>query len=297
MRQTTLTGSKRTIPVSIYPTPAALGQALAGALLRQIAAAKTQVRPLVGKGGLFLLGCPGGRSLQTTYQALGEQASQTEADLSRLVIVMMDEYVFPAEHPPTGSTEHPPTGSTLGGFVYGPEEAHYSCRRFAWQEIWAALNHGLPEPRQIPAHQVWFPDPADPPAYDARLKAAGGIDLFLLASGATDGHVAFNPPGSRLAEGAHIVTLAETTRRDNLATFPEFKALAEVPHHGVSVGLGSIVELSRQVALVIHGPHKQFAVRRLAACADFTADWPASVIFRCQQAQLLLDEAAAGDLF
>ncbi len=44
--------------------------------------------------------------------------------------------------------------------------------------------------------QLWYADPADPAAYDRRIAAAGGIDLFLLASGASDGHVAFNPPGS-----------------------------------------------------------------------------------------------------
>ena len=38
--------------------------------------------------------------------------------------------------------------------------------------------------------------PADPEGYEQRLADAGGIDLFLLASGAGDGHVAFNPPGA-----------------------------------------------------------------------------------------------------
>jgi glucosamine-6-phosphate deaminase len=219
--------------------------------------------------------------LQTTYAALGDQARQAEADLSRLVIVMMDDYVLPSGN----------------GFIHCPAEAHYSCRRFARQEIGAVLNEGLPLSRQLPAENIWFPDPAGPAAYDTQLQEAGGIDLFLIASGASDGHVAFNPPGSPLETLTRIIPLAESTRRDNMKTFPDFKDMDEVPGHGVSVGLGTIARLSRQVVLVIHGVNKQEAVRRLAGCADFTPAWPASVIFRCQAPQLWLDEAAAVGLW
>jgi glucosamine-6-phosphate deaminase len=262
------------IPVTIYDTPQALGQSLAHELLAQINAAAVTGRP-------YLLGCPGGRSLRSTYQALGEQARHSQANLAHLVIVMMDEYVLPVGR----------------RFSYCPEAVHYSCRRFARQEIQAVINAGLPAERQIPDSQLWFPDPAQPVAYDARLQAAGGIDHFLVASGASDGHVAFNPPGSRLTEPSHIIPLAETTRRDNLKTFPDFSSLDEVPGYGVSVGLGTIAGLSRQVTLVIHGQQKQFAVRRLAECAGFNPDWPASMIFECAQPRLLLDKAAATTLF
>jgi glucosamine-6-phosphate deaminase len=270
MRQTTLGGPDRTVLTSIYETAERLGQSLAVDLLLKINAAKAA-------GRRFLLGCPGGRSLQTTYRALGEQARQTGAELSHLVIVMMDDYVLPSAN----------------GFVHCPAEAHYSCRRFAWEEIWLVLNEGLPSSRQIPKQNVWFPDPADPVTYDTKLEAAGGIDVFLIASGASDGHVAFNPSGSDLRSRSRIIPLAETTRQDNLKTFPDFKDINEVPGHGVSVGLGTIANLSRQVILVIHGAHKQEAVRRLAESDDFRPDWPASVIFRCREPQLFLDEAAA----
>jgi glucosamine-6-phosphate deaminase len=272
MRHATLGQAAQSVSVSIYDTPEALGQALAQYLLPKITSARVA-------GRRFLLGCPGGRSLQTTYAALGEQTRQEEADLSNLVIVMMDDYVLPS-----------PTS-----FMHCPAEAHYSCRRFARQEIWAILNRGLAPSRQLPEAQVWFPDPANPAAYDIRLQEAGGVDLFLIASGASDGHVAFNPPGSQVDELTRIISLAETTRRDNMKTFPDFKDIGEVPGHGVSVGLGTIAKLSRQVILVIHGAHKQEAVRRLAECEDFTPDWPASIIFRCREPHIFLDEAAAED--
>ena len=270
MRQLRLGQSGQDIPVFVYETPRALGQALAADLLTQINTAKTA-------GKQFLLGCPSGRSLQTTFQALGQQAEQAGADLSHLVIVMMDDYVLPSGE----------------GFAHCLAEAHYSCRRFAWAEIGAVLNKGLPPSRQLLKENIWFPNPAEPTAYDQRLEAVGGIDLFLIASGASDGHVAFNPPGSSLDSRTRIIPLAETTRLDNLKTFPEFNGLEEVPSHGVSVGLGTIARLSRQVSLVIQGDHKQEAVRRLAEYDDFNSAWPATRIFRCREPQLWLDEAAA----
>jgi glucosamine-6-phosphate deaminase len=270
MRQLRLGQPGQDIPVFVYETSEALGQALAADLLTQINTAKTARKQ-------FLLGCPSGRSLQTTFQALGQQAEQARADLSHLVIVMMDDYVLPSGE----------------GFVHCPAGAHYSCRRFAWAEIWAVLNKNLPSSKQVPEENLWFPNPAEPARYDQELEAAGGVDLFLIASGASDGHVAFNPPGSVLASRTRIIPLAETTRSDNLKTFPEFNRLEEVPTHGVSVGLGTIATLSRQVSLVIHGGHKGEAVRRLAAYDDFNPTWPATLIFRCRKPQLWLDEAAA----
>jgi len=60
------------------------------------------------------------------------------------------------------------------------------------------------------------------------------------------------------------------------------------------VGLGTIAKLSREVVLVILGVHKRAAVKRLQACGDFDAQWPASIIYRCCKARLLMDVAAAG---
>ncbi|HEY3417960.1 MAG TPA: 6-phosphogluconolactonase [Armatimonadota bacterium] len=257
------------VPVTIYPDPPTLGNALAQTILQGIREAGRQ-------GRRYLLGCPGGRSPQTTYQALGRLAAGQDADLSNLVIVMMDEYLLPG-----------PTG-----LIYCPEEAHNSCHRFAREDILAVLNRDLPSPRQVT--ECWFPDPAAPTAYDERIYAAGCIDLFILASGASDGHVAFNPPGSTVDSASRIIPIADATRRDNMVTFPDFTSLDEVPTHGVSVGLGTIARLSKSAVLILHSTDKRYAVQRLASCADFTPDWPVSIIYRCREASILLDSAAAG---
>lgn len=232
--------------VRVLPSPEAIGDVLA----KEIAARHDAA------DGLFLLGCPGGRSLRTTYSALGAMTRRFD----RLVVVMMDEYVSV------------------------PDDAHFSCTRFAREEIATPLGVSL--------ERVWLPDPTDPPAYDDRIAQAGGIDLFLLASGGSDGHVAFLPPGSPRGGGTAVVEIAQSTRRDNLVTFPQFTSLDEVPTHGVSVGHGTI-SAARSLRLVLHGADKRAAARRLLALDRFDASWPASVVHEHRDAVIYLDAEAA----
>jgi glucosamine-6-phosphate deaminase len=231
----------------VLPTAEAIGEELA----REVVARHDATV------GPFLLGCPGGRSLRTTYAAL----ARAGRPLDRLVVVMMDEY--------------------LGA----PPDAHFSCTRFAREEIAAPLG--------VPSDRVWLPDPGAPEDYDRRLQDAGGVEIFLLASGASDGHVAFLPPGAPPGGRTAIVELAESTRRDNLVTFPQFGSIGEVPTHGVSVGLGTIAG-ARSLRLVLHGADKRAAARRLLDLDRFDPAWPASVVHEHPDARVLVDEKALG---
>lgn len=257
------------LSVRVFSDRTKLGQYLADRILDSIADAAR-------KGTSYVLGCPGGRSLRSTYVALGTSAhDRDDVDLSPLVIAMMDEYVTPS----------------IDGFEYVPVDAHFSCRRFAYEEIIGPLA-GL---RGAPgAQRVWVPHPEDPVAHDERLAAAGGVDHFLLASGDSDGHVAFNPPGSNMLSRTRVVELAETTRRDNLDTFPAFGGLHEVPTHGVTIGLGSIAELSHTATLVCTGSAKRPTVSRVQESGGFDPAWPATIIYRCRGAELLVDRSASG---
>ncbi len=257
------------LPSSVFDTPEDLGHDLAAAILSALGRAADE-------GRRFVLGCPSGRSLQSTYAALGERAARERADLSAVTIAMMDEYVRPDDM----------------GFAPCPTDVHYSCRRFAHQEIRAVFNRGLPAAKGIAEANVWLPDPRRPAEYDERMRQAGGVDLFLLASGSSDGHIAFNAPGSTRDSRCRIVELAETTRRDNLATFPAFASIDEVPRHGVTVGLGTIADLSKEVVLVMHGPDKKTAAHRVLASPRFEPEWPATIVFECASARVLLDRAA-----
>jgi glucosamine-6-phosphate deaminase len=231
--------------VRFFRDARAIGEHLAGEIVRRHDACD----------GAFLLGCPGGRSLRTTYAAL----ARAGRPLDRLVVVMMDEYAG------------------------APPDAHHSCARFAREEIASPLG--------VPAERVWLPDLDDPASYDARIEDAGGIDVFLLASGASDGHVAFLPPGSPRDGRTSVVELALSTRRDNVATFPEFVSADDVPAHGISVGLATIAA-ARSLRLVLHGADKRGSWRRLRALDTFDPEWPVSIVHDHPDAVIHVDEEA-----
>ncbi len=250
--------------VRTFPTAEALGRTLAG----QIADGLTVA---AAAGRRYVLGCPGGRSARTTYRALVAEVRRRRLAVDHLVIAMMDEYVQPKP----------------GGFACVPADAHFSCRGFADREIAGPLAAAAGTDVE-----VWLPDPECPAEYDERLRAAGGIDLFILASGASDGHVAFNPPGTAACERTRVVELAASTRRDNVATFPEFTGPDDVPTHGVTVGPATIAEQSHRAVLVLLGPDKRQAYQRITTAARYGPDWPATIIAQCPNAEIFADQAA-----
>jgi len=132
--------------------------------------------------------------------------------------------------------------------------------------------------------------PAACTAYEKAIVDAGGIDLQLLGIG-TDGHVAFNEPGSSLASRTRVKTLTAHTREDN-ARF--FESVEEVPRHVVTQGLGTISD-ARHLLLVATGEGKAGAVRQ-GVEGPVSAICPASVLQLHRHATVLLDGAAASQL-
>lgn len=258
-------------PLHVLSSPDAIGEQLAGRILERIASARRE-------GRRFLLGCPTGRSPKPVFGAMARQLAAHPADISHLVLVMMDEYLVPA-------------GGALG---YAPASAPWSCHHFARVEIADRLNAGLQEAQRLRGESTWFPDPRDPAAYDARIDAAGGIDFFLLASGASDGHVAFNPPGSARGSRTRIIELSDETRRDNLKTFPTFGTLDAVPRHGISVGIDTILR-SREAVMIAWGEGKRLTVDRMRRASGYESDWPATLIHECAAGEILCDPAAAAE--
>ena len=260
---------------TVFDGPEAVGRALAALIADRIEEA--------GPGRTFLLGCPSGRSPWTTYVALAREAAARCLDLTGLVIVMMDEYVERDDG--TGEMR-----------LIDPTAPH-SCLRFGQTEIVHRLNAAAGQGRGITGDRYWIPDPAAPGDYDRQIADHGGVDLFILASGAGDGHVAFNPPGTGPDTATRVIRLADQTRRDNLHTFPSFgKDIDRVPRYGVTVGVGTIREQSKQVVMVAHGAPKARAVRRVAAADGYRPEWPATILADCARPLLFIDEAAATEL-
>ncbi|GIF22866.1 glucosamine-6-phosphate deaminase [Actinoplanes tereljensis] len=240
----------------VLPDADAVGETVAATILDRLAAIDS--RP-------FLLGCPSGRTPTPVYRALARHAARG-VDLSRLVVVMMDDYVEP------------------DGLRRVDPSLPYSCLGFAQREIVAPLGQEI---------EIWAPDPAEPERYDEAIEAAGGIDLFLLATGAGDGHIAFNQPGTPRDARTHVTLLGEATRRDNMGTFPSFTSLDMVPTHGVTVGIDTIAALSREVIMMVSGSHKNSAFQRIKAAKAYESDWPATIVVECKNPTLIADRAAS----
>jgi glucosamine-6-phosphate deaminase len=257
-------------PITVLPTPDAIGDHLAERILREIEAARTA-------GRRFLLGSPTGRTPRPIFGAMARRLAECPQALSHVTLVMMDEYLV--------------EGTT--GLEYAPAIAPWSCHWFARVEIADRLNAALAPAHHLPDESIWFPLAGDPEEYEARIDGAGGIDLFLLASGASDGHVAFNPPGSARDSRTRVIPLSEETRRDNLATFPAFGTLETVPHHGVSVGIATIAE-SREAIMVAWGAGKRLTTSRMSTAERYDPSWPATLIHECARGGLVVDQDAAG---
>jgi glucosamine-6-phosphate deaminase len=126
--------------------------------------------------------------------------------------------------------------------------------------------------------------------YEQKIKDAGGIDLQVLGLG-SDGHIAFNEPGSSLGSRTRLKSLARETVRDN-ARF--FGGEEHVPRLAVTMGVGTILE-SRRCLLLAFGPHKATAVRDTIE-GPITAQVTASALQLHREVIAILDQQAASQL-
>ena len=127
-------------------------------------------------------------------------------------------------------------------------------------------------------------------AYEAAIRAAGGIDFQLLGIGKT-GHIGFNEPGSGAESRTRLIQLDVVTRRDAAA---DFFGEEHVPREAVTMGIATILE-AREIAILATGEHKSAIVRRavegivdLEVAATFLQQHPHTTFY--------LDTAAAADL-
>lgn len=127
-------------------------------------------------------------------------------------------------------------------------------------------------------------------AYEAAIKAAGGIDLQILGIG-HDGHLAFNEPGSSLASRTRIKTLSPKTIKANSRFFGSEE---RVPRHVVTMGLSTILE-AKWCVLLAFGEEKAEAIQGVVE-GPVSASCPGSVLQFHEKVIVLLDHAAASKL-
>jgi len=101
-----------------------------------------------------------------------------------------------------------------------------------------------------------------------------GIDLCILGIG-TNGHIAFNEPGSSFKSRTRVVDLSEQTIKDNSRFFD---VIDDVPKQAITMGLETIME-SKKIVLIANGAHK-WNILNVAMHGEVTEDVPASILQR-----------------
>ena len=114
------------------------------------------------------------------------------------------------------------------------------------------------------------------------------IDLQVLGIG-TNGHIAFNEPGTFFDSETHVVTLTPETIEANSRFFKNIK---DVPIQALTMGLGEIMKAKR-ILLLATGKSKVNAIRNLMN-GVVSIEQPASVLKRHPNVTVIVDKEAAG---
>ena len=120
-----------------------------------------------------------------------------------------------------------------------------------------------------------------------RLLEGMQQDIQVLGIG-SNGHIAFNEPGTPFGSVTHIVDLAESTIKDNSRMF---KSIDEVPRQAFTMGLKNIMN-AKKILILANGANKAKAVYGLVK-GEVTEAVPASVLQLHPDCTLVSDEAAA----
>ena len=123
--------------------------------------------------------------------------------------------------------------------------------------------------------------------YDEEIVSAGGIDLLIAGIG-TNGHIAFNEPGSPFDSRTRVVELADSTR-DLLRSVFE-----SPPLQGITMGIATILS-ARRIILLASGASKASAVAA-ALRGPISIDCPASALRLHENVTVIADQEAASGI-
>jgi glucosamine-6-phosphate deaminase len=217
-------------------------------------------------GGHAVLGLATGSTPIGIYRELIKMHREEGLDFSDVVTFNLDEY-YPME----------------------PQSIH-SYVRYMRENLFNHINV-KPQNVHIPRGDVPRDDVDDEcDAYEAAIKAAGGIDLQILGIGKT-GHIGFNEPGSGVDSRTRRISLDTVTRRDAAG---DFFGEDNVPTEAITMGVATIME-AREIALVATGEHKAAIIRR-AVEGEPDPDVAATYLQQHPNAVFYVDPAAAADL-
>lgn len=158
------------------------------------------------------------------------------------------------------------------------------------------MNANLFDHVDIDKAATHVPDGSDPDAahaceaYEAAIRASGGIDLQLLGLG-HNGHIGFNEPNTCFARETNCVELTESTINANSRLFDD---VSKVPREAYTMGIGTIMR-ARKVLVVANGAGKAAIVKR-AFFGHVSPDVPASILQFHPDVTIIVDEEAASEV-
>jgi glucosamine-6-phosphate deaminase len=207
------------------------------------------------------LGLATGATQQGVYRLLIEAQARGEISFATTRFFMLDEYVGVA---PTSSTSFQNVLTTSFLEPIGAKTGSLEV-----------LDGNAPDLSR------------EAERFEKALHQAGGIGMQLLGIG-TNGHIAFNEPGSAFDSRTRVVELHPETVTSNSHYF---ESPHHVPRQAISQGLGTIME-ARSIVLIATGESKAPAV---AAMLDgvISEDCPASLLQRHPHVVVILDSEAA----
>ena len=215
---------------------------------------------VVGRTPQAVLGLATGTTPLGLYARLIADRKENGTDYSQIRTVNLDEYQgLPASHPQ--SYAYFMRKNLFDGLGMDPEHTN--------------IENGMAEDAA-----------AECARYDALLEALPR-DIQLLGLG-SNGHIAFNEPGTPFGSGTHVVTLAESTVKDNARLF---KDISEVPRQAFTMGIRQIMQ-AKKILILASGANKAEAVRKMVK-GEVTESVPASVLRLHPDCILIADEAAA----
>ncbi|WP_281299326.1 glucosamine-6-phosphate deaminase [Flavobacterium limnophilum] len=126
--------------------------------------------------------------------------------------------------------------------------------------------------------------------YEAKIEAAGGIDLQILGIGG-NGHIGFNESGSLQNSKTRLVALDHITR---VAASNDFSGLNNTPRTAITLGVKKIMEAKR-VILMAWGEGKSNIIKASVE-GPVTNQVPASFLQERSNTTFVLDKSAASKL-
>ena len=213
----------------------------------------------------FVLGLPTGSSPMGMYKALIKHYQEKRVSFQHIVTFNMDEYVgLPKDHP-------------------------QSYHTFMWSNFFSHIDINPANVNMLNGNASDLE--AECAAYEAKMKAVGGVDLFLGGIGA-DGHIAFNEPGSSLSSRTRIKTLTQDTIIANSRFFDN--DVNKVPKTSVTVGVGTILD-AKEVLIMVNGHNKARALAQVVE-GSINQMWTITALQLHPKGIIVCDEMATYEL-